>query len=300
MSRTLGTRILVGFFFFVAIVLLVWLTTNAKNLSSLLKPETILVVYFPEIGMLRQGDPVRIAGLEIGEIKSLQLNQVDFVETHEHLVNQTGLADDRPFRRLPPSSTDQSIGPPKRTTTPEGLAIEVRRIPVDYKVRAELSLAWETAEKEKWLAHDYVIYAKQATFIGGMYVAIDPAEPSIDSWARKVEEGTEGRNFGRLEVAPLEKVGDWFKESGDKIGNALERIDKGEGTLGLLIRDRSLHDEAKKALQTISEAADRFRPEENSTITKLMKDEGKLFEKLETAIDNIARAAESMKPNETS
>ncbi len=298
MTRSLGTRILVGVIFFAGIGALLLLTTKVKDFGSLLKAKTTLVVYFDEVGMLRKGDPVRIAGLETGEVFELDLNDQTFVEVHEYLISARGEVEIHPYRILPPSG--EGVKPPKQELNSEGLLVEKRYVQVTYKIRAELSVGWNEEQKEKWLKHSYVIFAKQATFIGGMYISIDPADPKVEPWARQIKDGADGVNFGRIEPAPLEKVGDWFKESGDKIQTALDRIDKGEGTLGKLIRDPSLHNKAEEALTKITQAADRFAPEETSTVTKLMKDEGKLFDKLEKAIDNISQAAERIKPGETS
>jgi phospholipid/cholesterol/gamma-HCH transport system substrate-binding protein len=304
MTRSFRTRILFGTLFFLGIVVLLILTTQSKDFSSLrdwaLGRQTTLVVYFPEIGMLREGDSVRIAGIEIGKVHKLNLSQEGFVEIHEHLINDAGVVEDKLYRTFPPSSREDNIWPPKKEINSEGRLVEVRHVRKAYKVRAELSVSWAAEEKQGWLDHEYVIFAKQATFIGGMYVSIDPADARVEPWARKIQEGPNALNFARLEIASLEKVGDWFKESGDKIRTAIDRINKGEGTLGMLIKNPILHNKAEEVLDKIKQAADRFAPEETSTVTKLMKDEGKLFDKLEKAIDNISQAAERMKPSETS
>lgn len=103
---------------------------------------------------------------------------------------------------------------------------------------------------------DYMIRVIESTIVGGRYVEIllgTPGKPKVD---------TKQPLRGTAVTSPVTAVGDFFETNQPKIESIAKNLEqitdkaaRGEGTLGRLVNDPALYDEAKQTFGNLSQAA---------------------------------------------
>jgi phospholipid/cholesterol/gamma-HCH transport system substrate-binding protein len=225
MKSTLETRL--GVFFALALIALFILMEVAGGLNVL--KETIPVgARFTNIKDLKEGDPVKMAGVQIGAVESIGFadNQV--------LVTMKIHADDAPAVKTDSVASIQFMG----LMGQNYVAVEFGAAGVPIQSGAEL----ETREQPD---------------IGALFAQIDEVAKGIEN----VTDTFGGDKFGDV-LGPL---ADFLKENKDKVSNIISdlqvttsQISEGEGTIGKLISDDELYNSALSTVERLKGTSDKL------------------------------------------
>src|SRR5262245_22820608 len=124
------------------------------------------------------------------------------------------------------------------------------------------------------LREGYAIEIMESTLLGGRVVSIEPGLPDRS----EIAAGTELRGTTRPE--PLAALANLIDENSGEVrrillaaASTIERIDRGEGSLGRLLKDDSLYKDIASAARGVRETVDDVRAG-RGTIGKLLYEEG--------------------------
>jgi phospholipid/cholesterol/gamma-HCH transport system substrate-binding protein len=247
MQEGKGSSFKVGLLFFVGLVILGAATVTIGNLDWIFGGTSILKVAFLEVSGLKEGDPVRISGVEMGRVEKLELVQ--------------------------------------------GGVLCVLRMTEKYELR-----------------EDAVFTVAQTTMVGGRHIAIfpgTPGKPRLDG--SQVHKGT------TLDTG-LDAIGKIVNENRKSVQEFIanlkdisESLKGGKGTMGKLLTDDGLYNEAKSTLEEIRAAVgelkgagelirkvnDQFDSGEG-TLVKLLKS-NEMYDKLAAAADDLKAMVEDVR-----
>lgn len=245
----MSREVRVGLFLVVAFLILI-------ALFELVGKETIFtqtVEYktsFRSIPGLKIGDPVRLAGVDVGTVRDIRVVGAR-VEVVMHVkpgtpVKTDSLATIKLTSLLGTNFVDLSFGSPAAPMAPAGSVLASTEPPDLNTLLARLNDA----------AGDIQTLAKQVN--EGLGRSIEPISStfqSMDKIAKKIErgEGTLGKLISddRLYLEIQGMAGNLNKVS--------EQLAKGQGTLGKLVNDDSLYFTAKDSLKKVGKGADQLR-----------------------------------------
>ena len=289
-----------------------WFTRSAKALT-----------YLPDVGGLKPGAPVWLAGIEIGKVRKVTIVPPEIFAGNEPIFRQIAEIKkqiDSVNRRLP-NAQDMIDDLQDRI---RNLKTDIRIVEVQLDIRNQyltrISRDSEVSIESRGLIGDSFIEISPGTFgvppikRGDFYVIEGTQRPGF----REIMTGANDviANFGVLsnqfkniamKVNP-EKVGEGVTETLQDINATLrqanhtfaratlliEDLRSGEGTVGKLISDPGLYQRMTESLDKFNKIADDVQ-NGNGTLTKLIKDP-KLFDnasetlrKAEVMMDRIEK-----------
>jgi phospholipid/cholesterol/gamma-HCH transport system substrate-binding protein len=265
---------IVGIVFVGALVILGFFTVVIGKYNPL-EPPKKLWVYFPSVGGLREGNVVRIAGLEIGQVKRMKLMPKGVlarlevqpgVRLHEGYEIKV-----RSFSPLGGKYVDVDRGdltkPEVETdfVDPEKNYTEVLRGGVEAELISELS---DLAEKAKPVVLDAVKNLRDAT--------------------AKINEmqGTIGKLIGDPTIHDnLARATERLDEAVEHATEIVRKIDRGEGTLARLVNDPKLYEVTTGTLERVQSIAKKV-DEGEGAVGALFNDE-KLRQKLVESAEHL-------------
>jgi phospholipid/cholesterol/gamma-HCH transport system substrate-binding protein len=232
-------------------------------------------VYFDEVGGLSVGDPVTISGLEMGKVSSISL-EGGRVRT-ELLIEQgavlrsdlsveiqsIGLMGEKYIHILPGTTGD--ILPPGsklegeyKAGLPEVVA-EVGDLMKDAKAAVEaLNRLVSSAEGNYNLGENL---AKLSEVSSEILVILRENRSDIRSTAKSMKSASEDiRSVMSGRKGEIEKGIDKFSRAAArldsltlKIEDLIGSVERGEGSLGMLIKEKKLHEDAEAALKSLND-----------------------------------------------
>jgi phospholipid/cholesterol/gamma-HCH transport system substrate-binding protein len=296
------TELRVGLFVLVGLFILataIFYVTGA----GILGPKYRVITYLPEVEGLQAGAPVRLDGVEIGSVQSLQLTP----SPQDHMHNITlVLRIETKFQ--PDVRTDSTA---KLIT--EGLLgnkyVTVKRglhgtpIPNGGVLPGDQEPAMSDLVKKFSTLSNQIsdILAKVNTGQGtlaqllndpSMYNHVNDAVARIDDVVASVQQG-EGS------VGKLLKSDELYNKVDASVGdaqNVIAAVRQGQGTLGKLVYDPSMYDNAKKLMDNGNAMLADVRAGKG-TLGKLTTDEA-LYTNLKDASANFRDATAKMNSNE--
>ncbi|HHT9119891.1 MAG TPA: MlaD family protein [Candidatus Hypogeohydataceae bacterium YC41] len=238
----------VGIFFIVGMVLLGVITFRAENLGSLFKKHNIYKAYFHSSKGLKKGARVSLSGMEIGEVKKVEVEEgrllVTMAITRKVSIREGSAATIVPDFLFGKSYVDITLVPATQPILPPGSFIKGVDIPgfSDMVVRFDAVMSSLERLTSEDLTQNLSGTLRRANNLLG-----------------RMEEGkgTVGRLFTD------ETLFDELKETIGNANNVLGKLSRGEGTLGKLITEEDTFNQLKS---TITEA--------NVILSKLSKGEG--------------------------
>jgi phospholipid/cholesterol/gamma-HCH transport system substrate-binding protein len=239
------TEVKVGIFFFLGLVILLIIFEFITEIPIFTR-EYSLKTYFKSIGELKEGNPVKLSGVEVGKISKIKI--VD------------------------------------------------GRIEVTFKVK-----------KGTPVKTDSVATIKLTSLLGTSYINLSfgsPESPIAEpgSILLSEEPADISEILAKVEstVSSIESV---FSENSEKISSILNGLDtilggaaRGEGTLGKLIKDESLYNEARDTLANLNEIS-RDIKQGKGTLGKLVKDES-LYNETKTTMANLGQLTKRLNSTE--
>jgi phospholipid/cholesterol/gamma-HCH transport system substrate-binding protein len=235
------TEFKVGVFFIVGLIILLVVFEFIGEIPFL-KKEVTFKTYFRSVDELKEGNPVKFSGVEVGKVSKIDIAdgrvEVAFTVKKGTPVKKDSVASIRLTSLLGTSYISLTFGSPESPVAPPGS----------------------------------VLASEEPADINEILAKVQSSVTSIES------------AFGAL------------GENKERIKNILEGLDsvlggvaRGEGTLGKLLKDDSLYNEAKSALSNINEIALSVR-QGKGTLGKLVVDES-LYNETKNTMQNLGQLA---------
>jgi phospholipid/cholesterol/gamma-HCH transport system substrate-binding protein len=282
----MSREVRVGLFLVVAFLILI-------ALFELLGKETIfarMVEYktsFKSIPGLKLGDPVRLAGVDVGSVRDIQVIgarvEVTFRVKPGTPVKTDSIATIKLTSLLGTNFVDVTFGSPAAQLAPPGSLLQSAEPPDLNTLMARLNDA----------AGDIQTLAKQLNEgMGKSFEPISSAFQSMDRIAKQIEKGQ-----GTL--GKLISNDDLYREIqgiATNMNKLSQQLARGEGTLGKLASDDGLYNDLRSLtadLKVASQGLSRIAKDVESgkgTLGKLVKDEGLYNE----AKNTLAQAKEAL------
>lgn len=310
----------VGIFVVIGILLLAFMTLKIERFEIGKKAGYLLNIYFDTVAGLDRDAPVRVAGVHVGNVERVGLDQgkakVTFRIPHHVILYKDSKAYLKSEGFLGEKYIEIVPGTPSSGKVEEGGLIEQGASPADVEQFLTNMSAIRDDVKEIMKPLSEVLKAVDKRKVENVINNIDKFSgqlPKIatdsketlqkakETFAKfedigdkvKKGEGTLGRLISDETIYKDAKVAvERVKETAETLKNVSEKIEKGEGTLGKLIQDESLYKEAKETLQTVKGIAEKVEKGEG-TLGKLVSDDA-LMKETEKTLKKVQKAAEGI------
>lgn len=271
----------VGIAVVLAVIILVWGIIWVKEYRFRQERYTLSVL-FPDVGALDVGDPVTVLGVKKGQVEEIKLYKGDVLvrlnlttdvklkEDAKFTVMNIGLMGER-FLAVQPGHSEKEMDlsqPPKGfydTGIPEVMGMmgqmiaEIRTL-TGY-LQGALGTEWseekikETIKNVSQLSSDLASLLKKNKpkidkSISDLQYASSQFRKMVDQNKPKLE--TTLDNFGQVSN-DLKKITSTLEGLSVSLKNLFQKMEKGEGTLGQLMNDKTLYQDLKKTTRTIDE-----------------------------------------------
>jgi len=247
----MSTQVKVGIFFIVGLLILFAVFEFIGGIPFL-RNEYTLKTYFQSVDELREGNPVKLNGVEIGTVSKIQIadNRIEVIMRVKKGVDikKDSVASIRLTGLLGTSYVNISFGSP------------------DSSVAAPGS----------------VLTSQEPADINEILAKVESAVGSLDS------------ALGAFDILGENK--EQLNEIITNVNSVLSDLSQGKGTLGKLLKDDALYEEAKGALTNINQIASSIRAGKG-TLGKLVTDPS-LFDETKTAMSNFAKLSDTLSKSE--
>ncbi len=285
-----GSEVWVGIFVVVGIILLVLMTVKIEKFRIGKEVGYLLNIYFDSASGLDRNSPVRVAGVRVGNVEKIALEQGKAKITFHLPSNVILYKDAKAYIKsegfLGEKYVEVSPGTPGYPKLEPNGVVEQGASPVDL----EQFLSQVGAIRD-----DIKDITKP---LGDVLKAVD---------TKKVEGVINNLNKFSSQLTGIadesKKTFQKGTEAFSRIGEIGDRVKNGEGTLGKLIADETIYQDAKKTVQTAKEAAESAKKsvetlknvsekieQGEGTLGKLLKDES-LYQEVK---DTVHSAKETM------
>ena len=304
--KLLQMEFLVGLFFVGALFIL-------GVFTILLKPETLwnnpskITVEFDRIGSLKIGDNVRINGVSVGRVMELK-NSEDYSKVSVLLSLQDAAPPLREDYRIQVTSSSVlggqfvniKIGSLNKKRLPEGVKL-VGHPPLD--ILEDASELVKALKEDETHIRKLFLEDKIGERIASITKDFEDFAANAKAIGRHVQagNGTVGKLLMKEEgYDKIKETLASINDAGTKIGNASDEarrlageLDKlladakaGKGTLGKLLKDEALYEEARQAAASLRSFADRLANNDGS-INKILNDKGELYAEIQKTFSNF-------------
>ncbi len=157
-------------------------------------------------------------------------------------------------------------------------------------------------EESVQVRESYGIRIASSSLLGGNYLSIDEGTGAVlpastvlkgappTDWMRDLGEAV--AEFRRL-IGDDELLGN-LKRASESLATVMERVEKGEGTLGkLLSSDDVLYRDLSETVASLKKVAERLERGESS-LGKLVSDDGAVYDSIKAALSNIEAVSERL------
>ena len=310
----------VGIFVVVGILLLAFMTLKIEKFQIWKEAGYRLNIYFDSAGGLSPNAQVRVAGVSVGNVEKVVLentkakvtfrvpNDVVLYQDAKAYLKSEGFLGEKYVEITPGTSGNPKVGP-------NGV-IEQGAPPIDVEqFLSKMSSVGEDIKEVVKPVND-LLKAVDPKKVEGMIGNLDKfsgqlsglagdsketlqkakeAFSSFEDIGEKVKKG-EG-TLGKLITdetlyRDAKEVVENVKGTAETLKNVSEKIERGEGTLGKLIQDESLYKEAKETVQSLKGVAEKVERGEG-TLGKLINDDT-LMKETEKTMKKVQKAAEGI------
>jgi len=229
--------------------------------------------YFQAAVGINAGDPVRMAGVEVGKIRRIGIEEsrvrVDFYVVDGTRLKADSVATIRQTNLLGGQFLGLDFGSEQADLLPPGSAVQTRE-----GANVDQLIANLDRNQERVLgALGDMLEESRGPFVEAM--------TQLDSIVRKIDQG-EG-TLGRLVNDP--SLYNEVQKAANNLKTILARIERGEGSLGRMLTDASLYDNASRSLANLGEITERVK-EGKGTVGRLFADDA-LYSSASDALANI-------------
>lgn len=246
------TEIVVGAFMFSILVILLTITVVISQ-NKLFEKTYVLEASFPNVGGLKEGEPVFVRGVRVGNVERISMD-------------------------------DENTGVLVR--------MRLRR---DFK-----------------LYEDYELYVEPSSMLGGMRLVVDEGSHHLEQIPKSEYDDLEGsaaKDVLAEATKTIEMIRESLVEGGvlehintltENMAAISEKINAGEGTVGRLIQDEALYDNASVLVADLGKAAKDFQDvarDVKSVTGRIAGGKGnigKLFSEDEQLYDDLSESMASL------
>jgi phospholipid/cholesterol/gamma-HCH transport system substrate-binding protein len=243
MESTFKAQLKVGLFMAVGLAVLLTSILLLGGDSSLFKSTYALVTQFREVQGLGPGSVVSVAGLPVGNVRQIDFTAegdlvqvtMDIEKKYQNRITETSLAEVR---------TQGALGDKYVYIAPGKAGGRVLRN--GDILSADLSAGFLEVISEK--GKDFVLAADVIKEVHQLLVTINSegrARKLVDNMVTSSQDLKQVLGETRLLISDIrghnEKDNN-LRESLAHLSNILEKVDRGDGTLGALINNKALHD----------------------------------------------------------
>ncbi|MEX2607158.1 MAG: MlaD family protein [Kiritimatiellia bacterium] len=246
------TEIVVGAFMFSILVILLTVTVVISQ-NKLFQKTYTLEAAFPNVGGLKEGEPVFVRGVRVGNVEEISMD-------------------------------DENTG---------------------VLVRMRLTRDFELYE-------DYELYVEASSMLGGMRLVVDEGSHHLEKIPKSEYENLKGspaKDMLAEATKTIEMIRESLVEGGtleniqtltENLASISEKINSGEGTIGRLIQDEALYDDAQGLVSDLGTAAEDFQAvardvktvtgriaEGKGSIGKLLSEDEQLYDDLSETMASI-------------
>ncbi len=178
--------------------------------------------------------------------------------------------------------------------TPYGIVSDVRFEPANIENRIKVKVL---LNKELTLRQDKDIVITAASLLGGKIIRIEPGK------SEEIFQLGSALLTGRAPASPLEALGEWFSKGSTKesltailegLAQIVNDVRTGNGTLGKIIKDSALYDNAKEFVEGLNKAIQDARAGKGSlgkfiVDDKLYNDAQGFFASAKEAVDKAQK-----------
>ncbi len=255
----LSTEKTVGIFFLVAIIALGVMIELVEDWRPFETQYAYNTRFDSAVG-IKMGDPVRMAGVEVGKIKAIAIDdhqvRIDFYVTEGIRIKEDSFAEIRQTNLLGGQFLGLNFGSEESPVLPPGSTVASReRVNID-----QLITNFDRNQER--------VFAEFGDFFAESRKPFSDAIARFESISRKIDEGT--GTLGRVINDPALYTD--LQESVADLRKVLAKLEKGEGSLGRLLQDSSLYDEATVTMANLRNISDRLR-EGQGTLGRLLVDD---------------------------
>jgi phospholipid/cholesterol/gamma-HCH transport system substrate-binding protein len=279
--RDRSVELRVGIAVVLAVIILIWGIIWIKE-YRFRQERYSLSVLFPNVGALDVGDPVAVLGVKKGGVEEIKLYQGDVLvrlnltrdvelrEDAEFKVMNIGLMGER-FIAIQPGHSEKPLdlsqfprgyydtGIPEVMGMMGQMIAEIRTL-TGY-LKGALGTEWsekkikETIRNANQLSSDLASLLKEnkpkiEKSIDDLSYASSSLKEMLDQNRPKLETSLNNLNNASNQFI---KITSALEDLSISLKNLSEKIEKGEGTLGQLINDRTLYQDLKKTTRSIDE-----------------------------------------------
>ncbi len=254
-----SSEIWVGIFVVIGIILLVLMTMKIERFQIGKEAGYLLNIYFDSATGLDKSSPVRVAGVRVGNVEKIALEQgkarVTFRLLPEVVVYKNAKANIKSEGVLGEKYLEISTGTAGSPRLEPGGWVEQGESPMDLE---------EVIAKVGSIGDDVKDIAKP---LGDVLKAVDTkkVEGMINNLNKFSGQLTGIADDSRETIQRAKEAFSRMEDIGDK-------VKKGEGTLGKLVTDDTMYQDAKKTVETLKNVSEKIEQGEG-TLGKLMKDE---------------------------
>jgi phospholipid/cholesterol/gamma-HCH transport system substrate-binding protein len=310
----------VGIFVVIGIFLLVFMTLKIEKFQIGKEAGHLFHIYFDSVAGLTKNAPVRVAGVSVGSVEKVALDQGKGKVTFHLPYNIPIYKDAKAYLKsegfLGEKYVEITPGTPGSPKMEPGGVVEQGSPPTDVEqflsnmsaVREDLKevieplgdvlKAIDPKKVEKIVTNIDKVSDHLTILAKDSRETVQKAKgafSNIEDIGEKVKkgEGTLGKLITDETIyRDAKEVVEKVKGTAEVLKTVSEKIERGEGTLGKLIQDESLYNEAKETLQSMKGIAEKVEKGEG-TIGKLINDDTLIME-AEKTMKKVQKAAEGI------
>lgn len=245
MESNAKTQLRVGIFLSIGLILILGSIFMLGADRAFFKSYTTLHAHFSEVQGLAEGSVVSFSGITVGNVQKIEIlperNMIDLVllvdNKYMPRVTEGSMVEIRTQGALGDKFIFIVPGDPKAKPLTEGAIIEVAKA---SDILGILSERGNEAEKVFDIINEMYRFTKALNADNRtekIMMGLASATAKIDKAAGATQKLTESLGDGQK-----------IKSSMERLESVLTKIDSGQGTLGKLINDPSVHDQVKSML----------------------------------------------------
>jgi len=229
--------------------------------------------YFKSAVGLKQGDPVRVAGVDAGKVRRIAIEdsrvRVDFYINDNEMVRADTLAEIRQTNLLGGVFLGLDFGSPDLPPLSPGSEVRTR----------------EGTNIDQLISN---IDRNQERVLGPLGDLVEDSREPLTETVRRLERIAVKIDEGQGTIGLLvndPRLYDRVASLSARLDDLLARLDRGEGTLGRLLSDPSLYDNLNRTADNLNQISEQVRSGKG-TLGKLVNDD-RLYDDASEAIANV-------------
>jgi phospholipid/cholesterol/gamma-HCH transport system substrate-binding protein len=265
MTESATNQFKVGIIFFIGLLVLLFASVSLAHLD-LFKKTYELKVEFKNVGGLKEGDPVRVAGLELGRVDRLALHPGGVeatlrmhgaIDIREDYVIQVAMSSLVGGRHV-------AVDP----GTPEKPSVNTKGVLTGLPPSSAVDEIGELVKENRKAVQEFIANLNE---VSG---ALKRGEGTLGKLFRDdslYNEVIAGVKDAREAVTELKKAGDVITKVGDVVGKVRDQLDTGKGSLAKLLYEDDLYNNLKASTEELKVLLAKANNGEG-TLGKLMND----------------------------